>query len=224
MLDREEELQFPEMMFAFGSAEDYDRPTLRRRSTLSALRDFFAKYLKETAAGSTPLAKNGEVQATVTKQEQQAEMDGHSKPPAKKEVEILEDRRRELKKARAAWVAVKTKAEEDLEKVKEGAHREYMADPDQYPKVVQGCKSIDDILDNLDDDLRDTLDQYVSTPLKNQPKLVGLAAEASEILDRYLSFIASNSLMKAIDIKEFADVTIHAPLMKALKDLKKALA
>jgi hypothetical protein len=30
--------------------------------------------------------------------------------------------------------------------------------------------------------------------------------------------------MKAIDKKEFADVTIHAPIMKALADLRKALS
>jgi hypothetical protein len=30
--------------------------------------------------------------------------------------------------------------------------------------------------------------------------------------------------MKAIDLKEFADVTIHAPVMKALRDLRKTLA
>src|SRR5262245_12916093 len=126
-----------------------------------------------------------------------------SKPSVdKKEFEALKDRRRELKRTRAAWVAVKTKAEADLEKVKEGARREYMADADQFPKIVQGCKSIDDILDNLDDELRDTLDEYVATPIKNQAKLIGLAAQASEILDRYLNFVANNALMKAIDLKE----------------------
>ncbi len=147
-----------------------------------------------------------------------------AKAPSKKEIEILEDRRRELKKARAAWVAVKIKAEADLEKVKEGARQAYMADPDQFPKVVQGCKDIDAILEHLDDDLRDTLDQYVATPVKNQTKLVSLAGQAVEILDRYRQFVGSSPLMKAIDQKEFADVTIYAPVMKALGDLKKALS
>lgn len=147
-----------------------------------------------------------------------------SAAPAKTESEVVEDRRRDLKKARAAWVAVKTRAEEDLEKVKDGARREYMADADQFPKVAQGCKAIDEILDNLDDELRDTLDQYVSTPVKNQNKLISLAADANSILDRYLKFVAGDPLMKAIDKKEFADVAVHGPVMKALKDLKQALA
>lgn len=146
-----------------------------------------------------------------------------SKPP-KSETEVTEDRRAELKKARAAWVAVKTRAEEDLEKVKDGARREYLADAAQFPKVVQGCRAIDEILDNLDDELRDTLDQYASTPVKNQRKLIDLAAAANEVLDRYLEFVAGHALMKAIDKKEFADVTVHAPVMKALKDLKQSLA
>jgi hypothetical protein len=184
----------------------------------TTLREFFADLRK---GAGTP-AGNGNLAVSQPRPKKDA---GKEPPkPPKTEVEIVEDRRRELKKARAAWVAVKAKAEQDLEKVKDGARREYLADADQFPKVVAGCKSIDDILDNLDDELRDTLDQYVSTPVKNQSKLVSLAAEANEILERYLSFVAKNALMKAIDMKEFADVTIHAPVMKALKDLKKSLA
>src|SRR5262249_49373905 len=136
----------------------------------------------------------------------------------------LQDRRREFKKARAAWVTVKTKAEEDLEKVKDGAHMAYAADPEQFPKVVKGCKDIDTILDNLDDELRDTLDQYASTPLKNQAKLHSLAATAAEILDRYHGYVEGNAVLKAIDNKEFADVTIYAPIKKALADLRRAMA
>ena len=97
-------------------------------------------------------------------------------PVTPQQVEVLEDRRRQFKQARAAWVAVKARAEQDLEKVKDGAHMAYIADPAQFPKVVAGCKAIDEILDNLDDELRDTLDQYASTPLRNQRKLQALAA------------------------------------------------
>ncbi len=147
-----------------------------------------------------------------------------SRPPTPQEMVVLEDRRRQFKTARAAWVAVKTKAEEDLEKVKDGAREAYLADPEQFPKIVKGCKDIDDILDNLDDALRDTLDQYASTPLKNQAKLHSLAAKASQILDGYIAYVESNPVIKAIDAKEFADVTIHAPIKKALADLRKALS
>jgi peptidoglycan hydrolase-like protein with peptidoglycan-binding domain len=150
--------------------------------------------------------------------------DATAKPPTEQELAALEDRRRDFKKARAAWVAVKTKAEEDVEKVKDGARMAYLADAEQFPKIVKGCKDIDAILDNLDDELRDTLDQYASTPLKNQTKLHSLAATATEILDRYCGYVESNPVMKAIDNKEFADVTIHAPIMKALADLRKALS
>jgi hypothetical protein len=139
-------------------------------------------------------------------------------------VEVLEDRRREFKRCRAQWVAVKQRAEQDLEKVKDGAHMAYLGDAAQFPKIVAGCKSIDDILDNLDDELRNTLDQYAATPLRDQRKLEGLAATAREVLDRYQQFVAGNKLMLAIDDKEFADVTVHAPVTKALRDLRKALA
>ena len=71
--------------------------------------------------------------------------------------------------------------------------------------------------------MRDTLDQYASTPLKNQAKLHRLAATATKILDRYRGYVESNPVLKAIDAKEFADVTIYAPIKKALDGLRKAL-
>jgi hypothetical protein len=149
---------------------------------------------------------------------------GEAPPPAPKPIEVLEDRRREFKRARAQWVTVKRRAEEDLEKVKAGARMTYMADAAQFPKIVAGCKAIDTILDNLDDELRDTLDRYASTPIRAQDKLATLAATAIEVLDRYHHYVAGNPVMRAIDEKEFADVTVHAPVMKALGDLRKALA
>ena len=145
-------------------------------------------------------------------------------PATPQAIELLQDRRREFKRARAQWVAVKQRAEQDLEKVKDGAHMAYLGDAAQFPKIVAGCKSIDDILDNLDDELRNTLDQYASTPLRNQRQLQALAQTATTVLDRYQQFVASNKLMKAIDDKEFANVTVHAPVTKALRDLRKALA
>lgn len=144
--------------------------------------------------------------------------------PAPKPIEVLEDRRREFKRARAQWVTVKQRAEEDLEKVKAGARMTYAADAAQFPKIVAGCKAIDTILDNLDDELRDTLDRYAATPVRAQDKLATLAATAVEVLDRYHRYVAGNAVMRAIDEKEFADVTVHAPVMKALGDLRKALA
>lgn len=146
-------------------------------------------------------------------------------PAAKPQpIEVLQDRRKEFQRCRAQWVSVKTRAEQDLEKVKDGAHMAYLADAGQFPKVVAGCKAIDDILDHLDDELRDTLDQYASTPLRDQARLDKLATTARTVLDRYQDFVARNAMMKAIDEKEFADVTIHAPVTKALRDLRKALA
>ena len=126
--------------------------------------------------------------------------------------------------ARAAWVSVKARAEQDLEKVKDGVRMAYVADSEQFPKIVAGCEEIDSILDNLDDELRDTLDRYASTPVRAQDKLATLAATAIEVLDRYHHYVAGNPVMRAIDEKEFADVTVHAPVMKALGDLRKALA
>jgi hypothetical protein len=143
-------------------------------------------------------------------------------PPAP--LEVLEDRRREFKRARAQWVSVKKRAEQDLELVKAGARKVYRADAAQFPKVVAGCQAIDAILDHLDDELRDTLDLYASTPLRAQGKLAALATSAAKVLDRYQRYVDADPVMQAIDQKEFADVVVHAPVAKALRDLRKALS
>lgn len=51
---------------------------------------------------------------------------------------------------------------------------------------------------------------------KNQAKLRDLGAAALDVLNRYCKYVEGNQLMKAIDMKEFADVTVHKPVMKAL--------
>ena len=142
-------------------------------------------------------------------------------PPA---IEVLQDRRREFRRARVQWVSAKQRAEADLELVKAGAHKVYRADAEQYPKVVAGCKAVDAILDHLDDELRDTLDRYAATPLRAQAKLADLAESATAVLDRYQRYVDSDPVMRAIDQKEFADVMVHAPVSKALRDLRKALS
>jgi hypothetical protein len=171
---------------------------------------------EQPAAGAAPSASSAPAAAATAKA-----------APAKEDTQeknALEERRSVFKKARATWIAVKNKAEADLEKVKDGARMQYIHDKDQYPKIAKGCQDIDAILDNLDDKLRDTLDQYASTPLTNKAKLQTLSAAATEVLNKYYNYVANDPIMKAIDKKEFADVTVHAPIMKALGDLRKALA
>ena len=140
----------------------------------------------ESAEDEEPGAPGAEVKAGGAQQAADAKAAANEKAAAAKqaaaekaaaakqaaeEKKALEERRALFKKSRAAWITVKAKAEADLEKVKDGARMAYLTDPKQYPKVVKGCKDIDDILDHLDDELRDTLDQYAATPLGNKAKL-----------------------------------------------------
>ncbi len=182
---------------------------------------------EEAAAPAAPAQAKQAARAaaapTVPAADQAGEPGSADAPTTPQQMEVLEDRRKQFKRARAAWVTVKARAEADLEKVKDGVRMAYMADPEQFPKIVAGCKEIDSILDNLDDELRDTLDQYASTPLRQQTKLHALADTAKQTLDRYQRYVANNGVMRAIDQKEFADVTVHAPVLKALADLRKAM-
>ncbi len=126
--------------------------------------------------------------------------------------------------ARKKWVDARNKAEQDLEKVKDGVRSHYIDDVEQYPIAVKKLKELDDIMDNLNHELRDALDEYVHTPLNKKEELHELAANARQIVDSFADYVEGSDLLKAIDQKEFADVQIKAPLSAALRDLEKTLA
>jgi hypothetical protein len=134
-----------------------------------------------------------------------------------------EDLRKEFKLARKKWVAVREKAEEDLEVVKDGVRNHYMSDVEQFPIAMNSLKKMDEIMDNLSDDLRDALDAYVSTPLAQQAKLQEFGTRARDLVDSFVSYVDKSPLLDAIDKKEFADVQIKAPVSAALRELAKTI-
>ena len=174
------------------------------------------------------------VLSSVAKDSPQADKGGESKDQEaqtapRQTTEVPEelakavDNRKAFKKARQLWVKTRDKAIEDLEQVKQGARNAYMDDLEQFPVVQRKLGDLDEILDNLNDDLRVTLDAYVSTPLRNQQKMEELAEEAKQLLGGYMSYVQKSPLLDGIDQKEFANVTMKAPLLKALKQLERAI-
>ncbi|MGL4512190.1 MAG: hypothetical protein ACRCT8_03810 [Lacipirellulaceae bacterium] len=143
-------------------------------------------------------------------------------PPA--EDQLFEDRRKEFRKARRAWQGVKDQAVQDLEAVKDGIRDYYLDDPEQFKIATGKLKQLDVIMDNLGDDLRDVLDKYVSTPKSRGAEMQQLADQARTTVEQFLQYAQSDKLLNAVDQKEFADVTVKAPIEKALKDLVKTLS
>lgn len=142
---------------------------------------------------------------------------------AGQENESGSDRRKEFRKARRGWQAVKEKAIQDLEAVKDGIRDYYLDDPEQFAIASGKLGRLDEIMDNLNDDLRDILDQYVGTPKNRQADRDRLGAEAASLVQRFLDYATSDSLLNAVDQKEFADVVVKAPIEKALKELVKTI-
>jgi hypothetical protein len=134
-----------------------------------------------------------------------------------------ENLRKEFKEARKRWVAARAKAEQDLEIVKDGVRDYYLNDSVQFPIAMKKLKELDEIMDNLNDDLRNALDAYVSTPLKQQDRLREMATNARLLLDNFGKYVFSSPLLAAIDKKEFANVQIKAPMMAALRDLARTI-
>jgi hypothetical protein len=137
---------------------------------------------------------------------------------------VQENLRKEFKQARAKWVAVRKKADQDIEFVKDGVRDHYLTDPVQFPIAMKKIKELDEIMDNLNDDLRDALDAYVSTPLKQQDRLREVAANARQLLENFTRYVDKSPLLAAIDAKEFANVQIKAPMVAAMRDLARAIA
>ena len=136
----------------------------------------------------------------------------------------VDDRRKEFQKARRSWQAVKEKAIQDLEAVKDGIRDYYLDDADQFKLATSKLDRLDGIMDNLNDDLRDVLDRYVATSIKKQTELQRLGDEATSIVKKFLDYVSNDRLLNAVDQKEFANVTVKAPIEKALKALVKTLA
>lgn len=134
------------------------------------------------------------------------------------------DRRKEFRKARREWQSVKEKAIQDLEAVKDGIRDHYLDDPDAYKQVNGKLAMLDGIMENLNDDLRDVLDNYVATPLGDGSQQQALGQKATDLVKDYLKFTTSDPLLDALDKEEFAPVKIKAPIQRALKDLVKTLA
>jgi hypothetical protein len=94
----------------------------------------------------------------------------------------------------------------------------------QFPIAMKKIKELDEIMDNLNDDLRDALDAYVSTPLQQQDRLREAAANARQLLEKFTKYVEKSPLLAAIDAKEFANVQIKAPMMTAMRDLARTIA
>jgi hypothetical protein len=181
-----------------------------------------------TAAAPEPAAQEQAQAATAAAAEQQAEEEEEeeilaAEAPDATSGDAAEDRRKEFRKARRTWQTVKEQAIQDIEAVKDGIRDYYLDDPEQFKLATGKLNQLDTIMDNLNDDLRDVLDNYVSTPRNRQSELQRLGADATDIVQRFLQYANSDKLLNAVDQKEFADVTVKAPIEKALKDLVKTL-
>jgi hypothetical protein len=119
---------------------------------------------------------------------------------------------------------VRQKAEQALEVVKDGVRNHYLDDVEQFPIAVNKLKELDAIMDNLSDDLRDALDAYVSTPLRQQERLRELGSQARQLVETFADYVEKSPLLDAIDQREFADVEIKRPMSKALRELAKTIA
>ena len=174
-----------------------------------------------TSGGAAPAAGEAATQAASEAATPGAEQAGAEQAT---DDAAIDDRRKQFRKARRAWQTVKEKAIQDLEAVKDGIRDYYLDDPEQFKVATGKLGQLDAIMDNLGDELRDVLDQYVSTPKSRKSQMDQLATQAKSTVDQFLKFASSDKLLNAVDQKEFADVQVKAPIEKALRDLVKTLA
>lgn len=197
--------------------EEVDYSSERARGVLSSAVKDSQQDGEQEQKGQTQAEKGGE------SKDQEAQIAPRQAAEVPEELAKAVDNRKAFKQARQLWVKTRDKAIEDLETVKQGARNAYMDDLEQFPVVQRKLGDLDEILDNLNDDLRVTLDAYVSTPLRNQQKMEELAEEAKQLLNGYMSYVKKSPLLDGIDQKEFANVTMKAPLLKALQQLERAI-
>ena len=178
----------------------------------------------EAQAGSNPHAENAAAEPTVAPvSDDFLDRQDVATETGSDDAGSNVDLRKEFQESRKYWVKVRNQAIRDLEAVKAGVLKYYLDDPQQFQVARTKLRELDEVMDNLNDDLRDALQDYAATPLKQQAKLQQHGEKAVQLLDTYLSYVERSALLDAIEKKEFADVSVRTPLQTALKKLAQTI-
>jgi hypothetical protein len=130
-----------------------------------------------------------------------------------------------FQKLRLAWVEARNRVHGELEKLKAAIIREYEDeeefDPEDLADATQKVTQLDQILENLDESLKDKLDEVL---VETDPdKKRRLQQEAQQIMSGYRRYVDSDPLVAVVDDNEFLPVTVKKTMTGVLSAMEKAL-
>lgn len=124
-------------------------------------------------------------------------------------------------KSRLAWLAARKKVESDIDKLRSEIVATYKNDgiADQLESSFRS--RVAPVLATLDESLADKLDEVANA---TDPTVrAGLVTEAKAIMQRYQSYLSSESLIADLDDNPFAPLTIQQTISATLSALEKAV-
>lgn len=124
-------------------------------------------------------------------------------------------------KSRLAWIAARKKVENEIDKLRSEIVTTYKDDgiADQLESSYRA--RVAPVLAALDESLADKLDE--ATNATDAAVRAGLVAEAKAIMQRYQSYLGSESLIKDLDDNPFVPLTIQQTISATLSALEKAV-
>jgi hypothetical protein len=127
-----------------------------------------------------------------------------------------------LGRARVEWIATRTRALGDMQRLKAAIQTEFKNDPQQQAQLAAAIARLDAIFEQLNEDLGNQLDDVLNEkdPVRRQE----LAAVATGTMNRFLEYVASDEIMAELDSNEVVpEIQIAGLVRNRLKEIEAAL-
>lgn len=126
--------------------------------------------------------------------------------------------------ARGTWIKVKDQAVNNIHAIRDAMVAEFKDVPDLKENLARGVKELDEVAGKFNDDLKRKFDEFTADPPPPAPDRDRIKRETLGLIEAYRAEIEGNSIYEDLDQREFAQVLVKAPLLKALNGLAKDLA
>ena len=126
--------------------------------------------------------------------------------------------------ARGTWIKVKDQAVANIHAIRDAMVAEYKDAAEVKENLARGVKELDEVAAKFNEELKLKFDAFTADPPPPPDAREGIKRETLALIGAYRQEIEGNSIYEDLDQREFAQVLVKAPLLKALAGMAKDLA
>ena len=126
--------------------------------------------------------------------------------------------------ARGTWIKVKDQAVNNIHAIRDAMVAEFKSVPELKENLARGVNELDAVAAKFNDDLKRKFDEFTADPPPAVEARDRIKGETLALIGAYRQEIEGNSIYEDLDQREFAQVLVKAPLLKALSGMAKDLA